>query len=176
MTISVETGTGSATAESFISVTDADTYHSDRGATSWAALTTAQKEQNLRKATEFMTGQYRQRWKGVRMTSTQALDWPRAYVYLEPVVTGANQEFPNLVADDIVPVEVKRACAELALKSYSAELLADTERATVREKVDVIEVEYDKYATQEKKYTAIEYMLRPYFNESTSGFVHKVVR
>lgn len=176
MAIVVETGSGSATGESYISVTDADTYHSDRGNTSWATLTTAVKEQNLRKATEYMLQQYRNRWKGVRMTSTQALDWPRAYVYLEAVVTGANQEFPNLVADNIVPTEVKRACAELALKSYSAELLSDTERATIREKVDVIEVEYDKYATQEKKYTAIEYMLRPYFNESNSGFVHKVIR
>lgn len=175
MALVVETGTGSATGESYISVTDADTYHSDRGNATWATLTTAVKEQNLRKATEYMLQQYRIRWKGVRMTSTQALDWPRAYVYLEAVVTGANQEFPNLVADNIVPVEVKRACAELALKASSAELLADTERATIREKVDVIEVEYDKNATQEKKYTAIEYMLHPYFLE-VGGFVHKVFR
>lgn len=175
MALVVETGPGSATAESYISVSDATTYHADRGNTAWAALTDAVKEQNLRKATEYMLQQYRMRWKGTRMTSTQALDWPRAYVYLEPVVTGANQEFPNLVADDIVPVEVKRACAELALKSYSATLSADTERATVREKVGVIEVEYDKFATQEKRYTAIEYMLKPYFTE-TSGVVHKVMR
>ena len=41
MALETETGTGSATAESFCSVADADTYHAARGTTLWATLTTA---------------------------------------------------------------------------------------------------------------------------------------
>ena len=176
MALVTETGAGSATGESYISVTDADTYHSDRGQTTWAVLTTAQKEQNLRKATEYMLQMYRQRWKGVRNTATQALDWPRSYVYLEPVITGANQEFPNLVASNIVPTEVKRACAELALKSSAATLLEDQSRSKIKTQVGTISVEYDKSAPLAKKYASIDAMLRPYFEASASGFSHKLVR
>lgn len=174
MAIVTETGTGSATAESYISVTAADTYHSDRGNTAWAALTTAVKEQCLRKATEYMLQTYRQNWKGVRMSSTQALDWPRGYVYLEPVITGANQEFPNLVADDIVPTEVQRACAILALTASTETLLPDQTQAIVREKVGPLETEYDRASPQYKRFLAVERLLRPYF--ATSGSLLQVSR
>ena len=43
MSLIVEDGTGLAGAESYVSVTDADTYHDKRGNTAWATLTTAQK-------------------------------------------------------------------------------------------------------------------------------------
>lgn len=175
MTLIVETGLEVAGAESYISVTDSDTYHSDRGNTTWATLTTAVKEQNLRKATEYMLQIYRERWKGVRMTSTQSLDWPRGYVYLEPVITGASQEFPNLVADNIVPTEVKRACAELALKSYASELSPDLDRLTNREKLGPMEVEYSDKSAAYKKYRAIDNMLAPYL-ESTGGVFKQLVR
>ena len=52
MSLVVEDGTGKADAESYISVADADTYHSNRGNTDWAALTTTEKEQLLRGATD----------------------------------------------------------------------------------------------------------------------------
>lgn len=165
----VETGTGSATAESLCSVTAADTHHSDRGNTTWASLATAAKEQALRKATEYMFQVYSLRWAGYRMTATQALDWPRAYVPRIPSMTG------NLYyADDAVPVEVQRACAELALKASAGTLLADLTQQKNSVTVGPISTTYDKYSPQTKRYSSIDAMLHPYFRRAAGAV--KVVR
>jgi hypothetical protein len=166
VTIIVETGAGLSNSETYISVADSLTYHAARGNNTWATITTAQHEQALRRATDYMVQVYRNRWKGVRMLSTQALDWPRAYVYLEPVITGANLEFPNLVADDIVPAEVARACADLALKAAAGELYSDQSQGVVREKIGPIEVEYDRFSPRAVKYSAIDALLRPFLASS----------
>ena len=175
MTLVVETGSGSATAESFISLTDAATYHSNRGNAAWAALASdAVREQCLRKATDYMQGQYRARWQGYKNTATQALAWPRAFVYIEPFYLGAVGSYPFLVASDIVPVEVKNACAELALKAATADLLADTTQQVIREKIGPLETEYDKFSPQSTRYSAIEAMLAPYFARGSNSI--KTVR
>ncbi len=126
MSIVVEDGTGKSTAESYISIADADTYFINRGITSWDALdNTDDKEPALRKATEYMINEYRQRWQGARLTEAQALDWPRV-----GVVVGS-----WTVDSDSVPEIVARACAELALKSISDELQADLTQGVLKEKV-----------------------------------------
>lgn len=162
MALEVEDGTAKSNAESFISVADADTYFSNRGNAAWAALTTAQKEQSLRKATDYMEGVYSTRWNGYIKTATQALSWPRSFVYKAPFVQGAVGAYPYLVADDIVPVEVSRSCAELAVRASSETLAADLDVAVVSEKIDVIEVEYDTNAPAYKQYRAVDLALRPY--------------
>lgn len=172
MALVVESGTGSTTAESYISVADASTYHSNRGNTAWAALATdAIREQCLRKATDFMEQAYRKRWSGYRNTATQVLSWPRSYVYLEPFVSGAVGAYPYLVADNIVPTEVKNACAILALKASTDTLAPDLTQAVLREKVDVLEVEYDKYSPQQIRYQEVENMLAPYFGQQSGANV-----
>ena len=166
MSLIVETGAIVAGAESYISVTDASAYHLARGNNTWATISTAQMEEALRRGTDYMLQVYRHRWKGVRMSALQTLDWPRAYVYLEPVITGANLEFPNLVADDIVPAEVARACAELALKAAAGELYSDQSQGVVREKIGPIEVEYDRNSPRAVRYSAIDALLRPFLASS----------
>ena len=55
MSLSVETGDGSANSESYISVADADAYHEARGNTAWEDISgDTIKEQLLRKAADFM--------------------------------------------------------------------------------------------------------------------------
>ena len=162
MTLTVEDGTAKTDAESFISVADADTYFTNRGNATWAALTTAQKEQALRKATDYMEAMYRARWKGYVKTATQALAWPRSFVYLEPFVVGAVGAYPYLVSDTTVPDIVKHACAELAVKASAAELAPDLEVAVTREKIDVIEVEYDVNALPYKQYRLVDRLLSRY--------------
>ena len=162
MSLIVETGAIVAGAESYISVTDASAYHLARGNNTWATISTAQMEEALRRATDYMLQVYRHRWKGVRMSASQTLDWPRAYVYLEPVIAGANQEFPTLVADDIVPVEVRYACAQMAFRAASGDLFTDQGQAAVRKKVGPIEIEYSQFSAQETRYSAIDAMLQPY--------------
>lgn len=164
MSLNVETGTGSATSESYISVTDASTYHANRGNSTWALLTTAQMEEALRRATDYIEQTYRMRWLGYRVTITQALSWPRDEVQrLDLTLLNQYSYYEN----NVVPPEVKNACAELALKAASGELLPDLGQGVVREKVDVLEVEYDKYSPQSPRYTAIDRLLAPFLSGSS---------
>lgn len=159
MALVVETGSGSATAESYVSVVDADTYHADRGNTAWAALATAAKEQALRKGTDFMIQSYRHRWKGTRVTTTQALDWPRADVQID---VGSYSVYSNFIANNIVPVEVMRACAEYALRASTAPLMADLTQAKASVTVGPISTSYDTSSPQTTRYKALDAMLAPY--------------
>lgn len=161
MSLIVETGTADSTAESLGSVAFADTYHSDRGNSAWAALTTPVKEQSLRKATEYMFQIFNHRWAGYRMKDTQALDWPRDYVPRIVALTGT-----LYYANNSVPVDVQRACAELALKASTGNLLADLTQAKVSVTVGPISTTYDRMSPQSKRYKAIEAMLAPYMKHA----------
>ena len=68
------------------------------------------------------------------------------------------------VDTDEIPVEVQNAEAELALKSAMATLLDDQTQAVVKERVGVIEVEYNPNSPATTRYKQIESMLRPYLN------------
>ena len=167
MAIVVEDGTGKSTAESYISVADASTYHTARGNTAWAALTTdALREAALRKATDYMRQAYRSRWQGYRVNEDQALDWPRYDVEVEGYA----------VDSDIVPTEVKNACAELALKASSADLNPDLTQGVLSEQVGSISVTYDKNSPQRTRYAAIDAMLAPYLKAGGGGCSMGLIR
>jgi hypothetical protein len=177
----VESGIGDPTAESYVSVADSDTYHSNRGNTTWAALTTEQKEQALRRATDYMVQVYRLRWRGSRVNGVMALDWPRNFVEMTDAqyasingaeIIGGYLYYPS----NEVPREVKNACSELALKASSDELAPDLTQGVIREKIDVLEVEYDKYSPQYTRYRAIDNILSPLFSALTGGANRGVVR
>lgn len=179
MALVVETGSASTTAESYASVADADAYWSKRGNAAWSALDTSTKEQNLRKATDFMEQVYRLRWKGIRLTATQALSWPRAFVTrMDYYATGStppddvdgNLYYPT----DVVPVEVVKSCIELAYKTNGTDLNPDLSRLTKREKVDVIEVEYADNSPQYTTYRSIDQTLAPLLMPTSNSA--KVVR
>ena len=167
MSLEVELGTGSATAESYISVADASTYHSNRGNTAWASLSTdATREQCLRKATDYMRQVYRSRWQGCRVQENQSLDWPRFGVIVEGWA----------IASNIVPTEVKNACAELALRAATGDLLADQSQGVVSEAVGPISVAYDKDSPREVRYKAVEAMLAPYLNMGGNTIMTELAR
>lgn len=180
MALIVEDGTGtySATAESYISVADADTYHSNRNNTTWAALSTPVKEACLRKATDYMVGQYRTNWIGTRMQSSvnQLLDWPRAYAYTEPFLHGAVGEFPYLIPDDIVPLPVKNACAELALRASVGTLADDLSQKTIQETIGPITVKYDPNAPVYITYRQVDNMLKVYLKNGANSPMVKLTR
>ena len=160
MALIVETGSIIADAESYCSVADATTYHAARGNTAWAALTTdALREAALRKATDFMRQAYRSRWQGVKVDEDQALDWPRYDVVVEGYV----------IASNIVPAEVKNACAELALRASAADLNPDLKQGKTSVTVGSISTTYDKNSPQWKRYRAIDAMLAPYLKAGGGG-------
>lgn len=168
MALIVESGTGLASAESYCSVAFATQYHADRGNAAWAALASdTLREQYLRRATEYMVAVYRQLWKGYRAYQVQALDWPRAYCPI-PDVVGGTGSFSVYVPMNEVPVVVQRACAELALRAITADLLGDLEQATIREKVGPLEVEYDPNSPQRKRYPQVDRLLKPFLHSLPS--------
>ncbi|MGE8367004.1 DnaT-like ssDNA-binding protein [Cupriavidus sp.] len=111
--MAIDTNPGSQTADSFVSVAEADAYHAKRGNSAWAAAVTATKEGALVRASGFVDAEYA--WKGIRRTSTQALSWPRYDVVLDG--------YPLL--PDIIPARVKDAVCELALKALAGDIAPD---------------------------------------------------
>lgn len=173
MALVTETGTGSAASEAYASVVDADTYHAARGNTVWATLTTPVKEQLLRKATEYMVQVYRSKWNGWRVNLAQALDWPRQGVYLQDYGYPVNGEhygtYQNLIANNIVPVEVSRACMDLALTASSGPLAPNIERLESSVSIGPLSVSYAPNAPAFVEYRAIDLLLRPYLDVSSGN-------
>ena len=159
MALITENGSGLSTAESYVSVASADTRLAALGLTNWTTLSTAEKEQALRRATARMEQAYRSRWKGERKTTAQALAWPRYGVVIDGYVT---------VESDVVPTDVANACAELAFKAAAGDLNADLGRATIREKVGPIETEYSASSPQTVRYRALDMALAPYLCGSSA--------
>ena len=167
MSLIVEDGSIVSGAESYISVEDASAYHAARGNAAWAALTTdALREAALRRATDYMRQAYRSRWQGYKVNEDQALDWPRYDVEVEGYA----------VDSDIVPTEVKNACAELALRASAADLNPDLTQGVLSEQVGSIQVTYDKASPQFTRYRAIDALLSPYLKAGGGGCSMGVIR
>lgn len=134
MTLTVETGTGSASSDALVSIATADAYHTARGNATWTGAD-ADKETAIRRATGVLNGYA---WQGLRTHGRdQALAWPRSGVI--------DREGYGILSDQI-PVEIVNACCELALRelvtpgTLTPDLIpADSVK---REKVGPLEVEY----------------------------------
>ena len=123
------------------------TYASDRGITIVEVDTTIL----LIKAMDYIETR---NFIGAKTETTQALQWPRE------VCSGTlNCDIDNLV----VPTDIKSAQMIAALIIDSGDEVQPTvERATKREKVDVLEVEYMDTASALKQHTKLQDILRPY--------------
>lgn len=108
MTIVAEDGTGLATAESYTDIAFADAYFLARNNTTWAALTQSAKEAALRNATDYMELRWSNVFVSVKLTTTQALSWPRV-----------DSGFGTM------PAVLKKATAEYALRASQASLAPD---------------------------------------------------
>ena len=164
MALIVEDGSIVAGANSYASVAQADAYHADRLNAEWAALATDGKESALIKATDYLEQTYADAWKGYRVDADQPLSWPRydviAYTYPFPA--------------DSVPLALRNAAIELALKASKGPLLCDEGQRVKRKKVDVLETEYDTYSSPQKRYTAVQRALAPYLTNSVGSGIQVV--
>lgn len=160
MPLIIENGSGVADAESYISVEDADAYFAARAIEAWDGV--EDKEAALRRATDYMNARYTGRWKGYRATATQALDWPRRDAPLKDT-----EEWFGFVPTDAVPIEVKRACAELALLANGRELMPTLERAESTVQVGPVLVHFDDSSPINPRFPSIDAMLSPYLTGSS---------
>lgn len=147
----VEDGTGIADANSYVDVDFVDSYFSDRGNTAWAGEQAA-KEGWLIQATDYIEMVYSERFIGTRTTDTQALSWPR---------TNAAS-----YADNVIPLVLKKACAEYALRAKNGPLAPDPTvdesgviKVAIKEKVGPLETDS---AVLTKGAGSTIMMLRPY--------------
>lgn len=151
VSIVVENGSGLANANSYLSVSDADTYWANRANSTWAAYTTDQKAAALIMATQYLDANYK--WRGGLATSTQALGWPRDLEFDNEgrTITG-------------VPQKVKHATAEMAIVAAANGSLLPTASggsgSVKREKVGPLEVEYtSEGVSSDDAYTYVQLLL-----------------
>lgn len=132
MALTIEDGTIVAGAESYVSASDATTYHTARGNIAWTG-TDAVKEAALLKAAAYLDGHYCTRFKGIKLSPVdQSLQWPRIFVSIDGYA----------LPTDTIPQRLKDAQCELALIALSSDLAPNVSAGIKREKVDVLETEY----------------------------------
>ena len=154
MALVLEDGTGLTNAESYVDESYVNAYFLKRGITEWAGLTN--REQLIIRAMDYIENNYT--YQGTKLISTQALQFPR-------LING----------ETVYPIALKNAVCELALKSNEEDLLADTDKTTIREKVGALEVEYDPNQDNTKSYNYVNKLLAPYL-VSTSSFSYSISR
>lgn len=110
----LEDGTGLTSSVTYSSVADADSYHYARRNLAWAQAAIIDREAALVRATDYIDRRWGPRMLGRRLSSAQALEWPRTHVW---------DEFGTLRAG--VPREIRMACAEYALRALSDSLAPD---------------------------------------------------
>lgn len=135
MALIVEDGTGLANANSYADVEFADLYFLGHLYYSelWDEYSNFQKERALQWASSFLDQVYD--WNGEKTVEASALRWPRC-----GVLTLDGTE----IADNSVPLALKKATCELAVEMLQGDKLAAADSSGIKElKVDVIELKFD---------------------------------
>lgn len=154
MSLIIESGNGDSNSESYIDVAFADAYFLKRGITQWASLTN--REQLIIRSMDYIENNYT--YQGTKLVSTQSLQFPRL-----------------ICGETVYPIALKNAVCELALKANSGDLLQDTGKTTIREKLGPLETEYDPNQDDLTSYNYVNKLLAPYL-VSTSLFSYSISR
>jgi len=119
--------------DSYITVSTADTYNSDRNRDEWNGLTQANKEAALRRATTYLDQAYE--WVGELNDTANSHAWPRADV---------EDDEGRSIDNTTIPERIKDATAELAyIDAVESELLpVSTGGETQSVKAGSVEIEY----------------------------------
>lgn len=150
MALIVEDGTVVSNANSYVSVTDANLYLADRG------ITVTVSEGQILRGADYVNS-FRTRFKGFKLTPiASSMQWPRSYVVLDE----------RLLPDGTIPALIIDAQIEVALEIASNRDPHETTSTRVikKQKLDVLEVEYDTMAGREVPnydYRRVKSLLRP---------------
>ena len=168
ITIIPEDGTGLETANSYLSLAEANTYfEAHLYGTAWAGADDPTKDKALAQSTRLLDASTN--WEGDKKTRAQLLQWPRLNVELD----GFDLE------SDIVPVEIKNATAELAGLFISNDLTAEVDQnalAGISLGKGALELNFDAGNKKRKIPIHIDDLLRGLGSVSTGGSGIKVVR
>ena len=131
MAITIIATAGSATANSYLTVADAQTYFDTRiGSDAWDDADSETQKALLVNATRMLDQSFA--WNGEVASSTQALRFPRDYVY------NCDNE---LLDSDTIPTEIENATCEMLL--FISDTSGGSKDNSIKSaKVGSIEVEY----------------------------------
>jgi len=104
----------------------------------------------------------------------KAMDWLEFQPFIGvKYVSTQDLEFPRYPSSD-VPAKIKKAQLVAAMLIDSGEVLFPVvDRATKREKIDVLEVEYMENASETKRFPELSLLLREFLTGSLSFMVSR---
>jgi hypothetical protein len=166
----VETGSGKPNANSYISLEEANSYFENKrlNSSSWTSTSDANKKIALKMATSVLDHEVQ--WKGEKRYTAGSLRWPRNWVYDDD---GA------LLSNDYVPSTVREATAEMALWLLGQDRFTNRSGIGLKKlRVDVIELEFDKYDKVDLVPSFIRRMLIEFGDVHTSSGIktQKLIR
>jgi len=163
MSLILEDGSGLATAESYASIAEADTYLGNHDSpASWTAASTDQKEDALRTATEWIDSRYLGRFQGSKVEPrTQRLAFPRYGVEIDKVVLDETP-LPRCLVEATIEL-ARRHIDEVAAGSSLAEDVTDGTIKSQSVQLGPISESktYQGGKPQLKRYTVVTRLLRP---------------
>ena len=148
-----------ASSDSYVSVTDADTYMAARlYTTEWDAASTPDKEKSLKMSTVELD---RMAWRGTVTTTTQALRWGRSGVFdLDGV------EFPS----DEIPYWLTQATTELANSLVKEDRYAENDAVGLRKvTAGEVAISWDRRWQNTRNSITVLQMISPYLQYSASA-------
>ena len=116
MAFQVESGSGDAGSNAYVSVASVDAHHADRNNTAWTDFTTPEKEASIIRASDYIDKRFGRRFRGLRKTKEQGLEWPRLDAF--------DDDGYLLSGTDNIPRQVEKAAAEYALRAAICGVLA----------------------------------------------------
>ncbi len=146
----VETGSASATANSYASVANGNTYHAAHlYASTWLQATDSQKEKALMWATRLLDEQVV--WSGFKRERSQALQWPR---------NGVTDKAGYIIDSNVIPQVVKDAISELARYLMTSDRTAEADTIGFKRiKAGPVEIEVDKADRDSQKQLVPKHVL-----------------
>src|SRR5512139_342931 len=144
ITLVVENGTGLSTANTYCTLAQADTYHDGRLHTGdWDKADDTTQTRALAWATRLLDEQVA--WRGDRISTTQALEWPRANVLV--------RDRDAYVDDDSVPAWLRDATAEFARHLIAGDRTKAVEQQRVTSRSSVAKAA--SYGPKDRQHLAV---------------------
>jgi len=148
--MALDSTTGAATAESFVSVTDADAYWANHNSPlEWEEAITSELESSLRYATQYLEQNFT--WLSTIYETTQALGWPRS--------SYSDSEGRSVGGAAVIPQKVKDATCEMALQYLKEDFSSPDNENVLSESIGSASI---TYRSSSKTYSFMKIMLREY--------------
>lgn len=164
--MSIESTAGATDANSFCSVAEANSYHAARLHNEvWYNATTDSRERALKWASRILNEMI---WKGQKTASTQALVWPRSYVY---------DTNDDELSTTTIPQFLINATSEYAWELLKADREVDSDNAGIKEVMaGEVLVKFDKSDRPSKTPTSVYRMISNYLGSGSSSNFTRIER